>query len=173
MTRVPISQKNMTALRKCSVSSVTLPPGQYDKGMVRIDQLTSATQMPISGENVETGLRCTAESNIYATKETVAARSAMRRLLSTGNHSCGASSRMAVNATRALNARSVSGTDADAGIAGASGRHQSWERSDVSIRIRSEEHTSELQSQSNLVCRLLLEKKKKKKTRIQYYGKII
>src|SRR2546427_3320124 len=30
-------------------------------------------------------------------------------------------------------------------------------------RARSEEHTSELQSQSNLVCRLLLEKKKKKK----------
>src|SRR6266853_2106724 len=29
-------------------------------------------------------------------------------------------------------------------------------------RRRSEEHTSELQSQSNLVCRLLLEKKKKK-----------
>src|SRR2546430_7883957 len=29
---------------------------------------------------------------------------------------------------------------------------------------RSEEHTSELQSQSNLVCRLLLEKKKKKST---------
>src|SRR2546427_2098556 len=30
---------------------------------------------------------------------------------------------------------------------------------------RSEEHTSELQSQSNLVCRLLLEKKKKKSSR--------
>src|SRR2546430_4587798 len=30
-------------------------------------------------------------------------------------------------------------------------------------RGRSEEHTSELQSQSNLVCRLLLEKKKKNK----------
>src|SRR5688572_32560052 len=30
------------------------------------------------------------------------------------------------------------------------------------IGSRSEEHTSELQSQSNLVCRLLLEKKKKK-----------
>src|SRR2546427_11869792 len=30
---------------------------------------------------------------------------------------------------------------------------------------RSEEHTSELQSQSNLVCRLLLEKKKKKKAK--------
>src|SRR5688572_31503267 len=30
------------------------------------------------------------------------------------------------------------------------------------LAIRSEEHTSELQSQSNLVCRLLLEKKKKK-----------
>src|SRR2546421_9557608 len=30
---------------------------------------------------------------------------------------------------------------------------------------RSEEHTSELQSRSDLVCRLLLEKKKEKKTR--------
>src|SRR5688572_32666871 len=30
-------------------------------------------------------------------------------------------------------------------------------------RFRSEEHTSELQSQSNLVCRLLLEKKKKQR----------
>src|SRR5205085_11780647 len=32
---------------------------------------------------------------------------------------------------------------------------------------RSEEHTSELQSQSNLVCRLLLEKKKKTKKKIE------
>src|SRR2546430_12242682 len=32
--------------------------------------------------------------------------------------------------------------------------------SSVSKQARSEEHTSELQSQSNLVCRLLLEKKK-------------
>src|SRR3989475_5339870 len=32
------------------------------------------------------------------------------------------------------------------------------------VTERSEEHTSELQSQSNLVCRLLLEKKKKKKS---------
>src|SRR5688572_30921084 len=31
------------------------------------------------------------------------------------------------------------------------------------LKMRSEEHTSELQSQSNLVCRLLLEKKKKNK----------
>src|SRR2546427_7991389 len=33
---------------------------------------------------------------------------------------------------------------------------------DLVVADRSEEHTSELQSQSNLVCRLLLEKKKKK-----------
>src|SRR2546427_8755407 len=33
------------------------------------------------------------------------------------------------------------------------------------FEMRSEEHTSELQSQSNLVCRLLLEKKKKRKTK--------
>src|SRR5690606_39965235 len=32
----------------------------------------------------------------------------------------------------------------------------------VSVNLRSEEHTSELQSRENLVCRLLLEKKKKK-----------
>src|SRR2546430_11541910 len=50
-------------------------------------------------------------------------------------------------------------------------RHSPTTRSRLSIRCsrargnlafgRSEEHTSELQSQSNLVCRLLLEKKKK------------
>src|SRR2546427_2287350 len=39
-------------------------------------------------------------------------------------------------------------------------------RSDATRKRRSEEHTSELQSQSNLVCRLLLEKKKKKKSHI-------
>src|SRR5260370_19856240 len=33
---------------------------------------------------------------------------------------------------------------------------------DACIQLRSEEHTSELQSHLNLVCRLLLEKKKKK-----------
>src|SRR6266853_1113478 len=37
-------------------------------------------------------------------------------------------------------------------------RAHKWTRS--MPRLRSEEHTSELQSQSNLVCRLLLEKKK-------------
>src|SRR5688572_32365957 len=36
------------------------------------------------------------------------------------------------------------------------------------LRPRSEEHTSELQSQSNLVCRLLLEKKKSKKHNTRY-----
>src|SRR5260370_12725410 len=32
----------------------------------------------------------------------------------------------------------------------------------LSVRVRSEEHTSELQSHLNLVCRLLLEKKKRR-----------
>src|SRR5256886_8544286 len=39
---------------------------------------------------------------------------------------------------------------------------EAWKK--IQRRPRSEEHTSELQSQSNLVCRLLLEKKKKKHT---------
>src|SRR2546430_4917108 len=41
----------------------------------------------------------------------------------------------------------------------------SWLNVHPSRNSRSEEHTSELQSQSNLVCRLLLEKKKKKNYR--------
>src|SRR2546430_4452224 len=36
---------------------------------------------------------------------------------------------------------------------------------------RSEEHTSELQSQSNLVCRLLLEKKKRYHMHMNTYGR--
>src|SRR2546427_5682716 len=36
--------------------------------------------------------------------------------------------------------------------------------------VRSEEHTSELQSQSNLVCRLLLEKKKKLRRHVIGYS---
>src|SRR2546430_11814451 len=39
--------------------------------------------------------------------------------------------------------------------------HMDITRGNLCLRGRSEEHTSELQSQSNLVCRLLLEKKKK------------
>src|SRR5256886_8913705 len=43
----------------------------------------------------------------------------------------------------------------------APGRHGRRTHDKRCPRNRSEEHTSELQSQSNLVCRLLLEKKKK------------
>src|SRR2546430_7462272 len=43
----------------------------------------------------------------------------------------------------------------------------------IPMSPRSEEHTSELQSQSNLVCRLLLEKKKKitplRRTFLEYF----
>src|SRR5688572_32731156 len=46
---------------------------------------------------------------------------------------------------------------------GTSEREQRLVRDPAPLPSRSEEHTSELQSQSNLVCRLLLEKKKKKK----------
>ena len=36
------------------------------------------------------------------------------------------------------------------------------------VLVRSEEHTSELQSRQYLVCRLLLEKKKKNKNKIKH-----
>src|SRR2546430_8454382 len=42
----------------------------------------------------------------------------------------------------------------------------------IGAEERSEEHTSELQSQSNLVCRLLLEKKKKTKKSIHDLNKL-
>src|SRR5437016_7149978 len=45
----------------------------------------------------------------------------------------------------------------------ADGNHLSRKTQSNLYRDRSEEHTSELQSLTNLVCRLLLEKKKKKK----------
>src|SRR5688572_31683220 len=45
------------------------------------------------------------------------------------------------------------------------GCHEAGAAIPVRAARRSEEHTSELQSQSNLVCRLLLEKKKKTRTK--------
>src|SRR5205807_7569454 len=45
-------------------------------------------------------------------------------------------------------------------------RHPGGDRRQRQLQPRSEEHTSELQSPCNLVCRLLLEKKKIKKIRI-------
>src|SRR2546427_6271475 len=51
--------------------------------------------------------------------------------------------------------------DAASGLRAATGTVKAPTASAVQSS-RSEEHTSELQSQSNLVCRLLLEKKKKK-----------
>src|SRR5205085_10478855 len=53
--------------------------------------------------------------------------------------------------------RSGSGRHADAG---ADDHQQCHYYAHARYLLRSEEHTSELQSQSNLVCRLLLEKKK-------------
>src|SRR5690242_21392943 len=47
-------------------------------------------------------------------------------------------------------------------------RHQKLTR--LAALIRSEEHTSELQSHVNLVCRLLLEKKNKKKKNSKIYN---
>src|SRR2546430_13492263 len=65
----------------------------------------------------------------------------------------------------ALRVRPVDG-DADDLVVPASdstmrwpGRYAATAPNSTPIAIRSEEHTSELQSQSNLVCRLLLEKK--------------
>src|SRR5690554_7571369 len=48
---------------------------------------------------------------------------------------------------------------ADGWFAMAAGNDRLWEK--VCKAVRSEEHTSELQSRPHLVCRLLLEKKKK------------
>src|SRR5690349_22994350 len=64
----------------------------------------------------------------------------------------------------------------DFGQFAGAGSHQRWRMqmgesmalANLSSNARSEEHTSELQSRRDLVCRLLLEKKKKKKNQIIY-----
>src|SRR2546426_2481782 len=55
---------------------------------------------------------------------------------------------------------------------GASGNKKTFSKCGVyaQARFRSEEHTSELQSPCNLVCRLLLEKKKKRSTHVLLSG---
>src|SRR5258706_7195739 len=53
--------------------------------------------------------------------------------------------------------------DVDVQLVSASGASLAIERYPLPPGMRSEEHTSELQSLTNLVCRLLLEKKKKTK----------
>src|SRR5438034_3428388 len=60
-------------------------------------------------------------------------------------------------AAAARELREETGLNADIGA-------ELWQRS-FDVDMRSEEHTSELQSHSDLVCRLLLEKKKKKRKR--------
>src|SRR3712207_8303246 len=51
-------------------------------------------------------------------------------------------------------------TRPDPAARGAGGDEAAGPRAGLSVRRRSEEHTSELQSRQYLVCRLLLEKKK-------------
>src|SRR5256886_13004194 len=69
---------------------------------------------------------------------------------------CAGRDRQAVHGPRAVGAAAERHNPADHGC----GDHESFGEG----TNRSEEHTSELQSQSNLVCRLLLEKKKKRHT---------
>src|SRR2546430_6107875 len=54
--------------------------------------------------------------------------------------------------------------DAQVSTSSVSGRSSTWLATSRWAAPRSEEHTSELQSQSNLVCRLLLEKKNSRAT---------
>src|SRR2546430_17504220 len=60
-----------------------------------------------------------------------------------------------------------SGTSAAASDASRCFRERTPGEGPKASQVRSEEHTSELQSQSNLVCRLLLEKKKKSTVLLQ------
>src|SRR5436190_10608137 len=60
------------------------------------------------------------------------------------------------------------GLDIHGRVAGEHTRLQGALHALVGRLDRSEEHTSELQSHSDLVCRLLLEKKKKKKKQNMY-----
>src|SRR3989475_8476321 len=88
----------------------------------------------------------------------------MPALLTSAASGAPASARVTSSRARAMLAVSVTSISTGTTRAASSGA-QSCSRRTVpntrKPRARSEEHTSELQSQSNLVCRLLLEKKKK------------
>src|SRR2546425_1930675 len=74
-------------------------------------------------------------------------------------------SRPAPQAERLVERRGLTGHIAGS-ASGAGGAEERTKAGDVDL-ARSEEHTSELQSLAYLVCRLLLEKKKKRKKRIE------
>src|SRR5215204_4522213 len=86
------------------------------------------------------------------------------RVLETGEFE-----RLGSSRTRKADVRLISATNADLHGEVTSGRFRQdllFRLNTIEVRlppVRSEEHTSELQSHSDLVCRLLLEKKKKKK----------
>src|SRR2546430_6527278 len=71
--------------------------------------------------------------------------------------------RLQIPVATSLNAKAALSDDHPLNV-GVPGTYSRWCANRVisEADLRSEEHTSELQSQSNLVCRLLLEKKKKK-----------
>src|SRR2546430_13308760 len=68
---------------------------------------------------------------------------------------------------RSMVTRTLTHCSADERLAGCA--YCGCTTSEIAVGARSEEHTSELQSQSNLVCRLLLEKKKKLHHAIDFY----
>src|SRR5688572_32760415 len=74
--------------------------------------------------------------------------------------------RMAIRRYMSFTSVTVRGDQSRSAIAAVRGQMRESIVSGVTHSARSEEHTSELQSQSNLVCRLLLEKKKKEQ---KYY----
>src|SRR5438874_10305538 len=63
---------------------------------------------------------------------------------------------------RTQNSRRPGGPDRFQPIPDRPSSHETWHSRSTVPTPRSEEHTSELQSRRDLVCRLLLEKKKKK-----------
>src|SRR5437588_6898347 len=67
------------------------------------------------------------------------------------------------SAARALCARAVTSPSSPGARWSSAARPQLWT---LRPKSRSEEHTSELQSHSDLVCRLLLEKKKEDKNNV-------
>src|SRR3712207_7549697 len=61
------------------------------------------------------------------------------------------------------------GGGGDSGVTGSGRAGERLVGADDDLAVRSEEHTSELQSRQYLVCRLLLEKKKQKYNILIYY----
>src|SRR5438093_5154468 len=178
--------RQMTFFFASAVSSSTLHPSQRPSTSALCSPSSGARVTSVGESDMRTGLpgigyrprvgcsrstimpRCTSEGSVITSPESRTAPQGIPAAPRVSITSCFV--RFSVHPSTSASSSSLRATrpirSASVGSSPISGRPRIFEKvfhiSRVAQWMRSEEHTSELQSLTNLVCRLLLEKKKKK-----------